>query len=247
MPKAMEAIDLTRELLGRSRYVSGILREEDDIAKARRLATGVFVKCGKIPENAVDEKGFPISDIYLPNSNFVGTYNRDDGVLLATLRVIWSLSSTVRDLRLPEELINYDDRRFLEKVCEPGEVAELGALAKANPEVSVVAVLKTLETAWAFAGKNGIRFFVCGLDPNVYERSFKKLFGNALHRLSDHEIKFPGVDGPDQVPLIIDVEKAAQQNRLSSPFRSLIALTAGHIVTRDYDPGSNHAHDLTIT
>lgn len=199
------------------RYMGGVLSDSDKIKEARRVATSLFVRLGKIPPSEVDEDGILKHDHVLPISTFFGVYKKGED-LQATTRLLWGDSITVDQLRLPIDSIDDDKRVFLESQ-RPGSIAEIGSLAKSDKSVSGVAVLKLLRYIWNFAGEKNIEIFVCGLEPKLYPR-FREQFGDALIRLSESNVTFPGIKG-EQVPLMIDVRRAVE-NQDSSEHSSVL-------------------------
>lgn len=207
------------------RYTGGVLTDSNKIKEARRVATSLFVKLGKIPPSEVDEDGILKHDHVLPISTFFGVYKKGED-LQATTRLLWGDSITVNQLRLPIDDIDNDKRAFLESQ-RPGSIAEIGSLAKSDKNVSGVAVLKLLRYMWNFAGEKNIETFVCGLEPKLYPR-FREQFGDALIRLSENNITFPGIKG-EQVPLMIDVRRAVE-NQDNSKHSSLIQRRVRHMM-----------------
>jgi hypothetical protein len=215
----------------KEKYTQRRLTDDTRISEARRLATGKFVALGKIPEEEVGEDGILKHDVILPISTFFGTYDRDDH-LLATGRLLWTPDTVVDDLRLPLDTIDPDLAEYL-RDQPPGSIAEIGSLAK-DDDVSTVAILKLLRGMWTFAGENGIKTFICGLDPKIYP-SFRTSFGDALTELSEGTTEFPGIVG-QQKPLMIDVRKAVADQD-SSEHRSIpermSRYVVGHFIVKD--------------
>lgn len=199
------------------KYTSRALTSPDEIEAARRLSTTTFVELGKIDPKEVGPDGLLVHDRLLPLSTYFGVFNKA-GELEATSRLLWTPELTIDELRLPVGLIKPEYQDYL-RGHAPGQIAEIGSLAKADKDVSTVAVLKLLRSMWTFAGERGVKTFTCGLEPKVFP-SFRAMFGNALTELADGTVEFPGIKG-QQKPLMIDVWRAVE-NQDGSQHRSAL-------------------------
>lgn len=196
-----------------TRFRAEALDREDEkrIRAARKLATDVFVRLGKIDPEKVGEDGLLINDHLLPVSTFFAVYNNreDDGEPVATCRLLWTPESTVEDYRLPLEQIDPEKANIL--TDQPiGTVAELASLAK-KPGASPMTTIWLMRRVWDYAKAHGIDLLECGLEPKVYSY-FREIFAGAIEPLTGHTVEFPGIHGQQQ-PLVIYVKEGAQRQK----------------------------------
>lgn len=198
------------------RYTTKVLTTDADILAARQLATSRFVEFGKIQEDALNPDGVLEQDPFLPHSVFFGAYEGDTQ-LLASTRLVWAEDSTVDDLRLPVTRLETPVAEFL-LACSPGQIAEIGSLAKL-PGTTNLVTLKLLREVLAFADAHDIQYLVCGLEPKILP-TYQQLFGGALQRLHPENIQFPGIIG-EQSPLIIDLHQSFDHQKEAMQRRKL--------------------------
>lgn len=199
------------------KYQARQLSDPYDIQQARQLSTKKFVNLGKYTPQAVTPEGLPRHDDYLPISTFFASFDTANDDMLAAVRLLWSETATVDDLRTPVELLDEDKQELL-LGQQPGNVAEIGSLAKKSG-VSQLVTLKVLRELFAFGNQHDIKYFVCGLEPKVLP-TYERLFGGAITRLVEDTIEFPGVVGP-QVPLLMEPKRAFGKQRQEMRQRSL--------------------------
>ena len=195
---------LSREIRGveHESYTIGHLESPEDIDAARKLATQGFKDLEKIPEEAVDEEtGLPKKDVLHDSSTYFGIKD-EQGNMVATVRYFWRPDSKITDSRMPLDQLPPDSAAMLNG-RRPGAIAEIGNLFK-RPGVSHIDMMLMLAEMIGEANSKGIESFTTGLEPNVYERSFRDVFGGSLKILSPHTVTFPGVIG-EQVPLMINI------------------------------------------
>ena len=208
------------------------LEDEDEIIRARRMATLAFVELGKIPEKQVGVDGLLKHDSLLPMSTFFGTFRASDDELMATTRLLWRDDLTVDELRLPINDIKPEHAEYL-RAHEPGQIAEIGSLAKKHG-AETVAILHLLRSIWHHAAEQEVKTFVCGLEPKVYPH-FVQMFGDAVVPLSDETMEFPGIKG-QQRPLMIDVMNSVaiqDASEHASPVQRLGRRAIGRFITQD--------------
>ena len=226
------AKEMVRDKWGQPKYTARVLTDREDIDEARKLAIGKFAGLGKISKEEVGDDGLLKFDPFLEKSTFFGVYEGDHEIQAVT-RIIWTPDTTVGDMRLPVERIDETEAENLLN-AKPGSIAEIGSLAKKD-SASNVATLKLLREVFNFAQENGIKDFVCGLEPKLYP-TYKRMFGGALRKLKDETIEFPGIEGQQQ-PLRINVEDALSYNFDTMQARTLGQRTTGLVIRKFFNSG----------
>lgn len=202
-------LELTREHTGNPRFVARELTDPYEVLEARRFATSRFLELGKIEAEQVHQdgpqKGLLINDSLLDKSIFFGVYEGDE--LVATARFVWAKEMTVRDTRMPFDLLTTDMQNLLDEIPR-GASAEFASLAKAEgcPNVATLKLIREM-VHWSY--RKDVQHFTSGLEPKVFPL-YSCYFGGAVTRLHPETVKFVGIKG-EQVPMIVDLGDSLEE------------------------------------